>query len=183
MTRLRAPYEGKLFDGLLDCYVLEDGRHLVSQRGVVRALTNGGRDRGDLGTYLERLPSRFAGLTAAAEVEFSLPGGGVAKGREAMWFVDLLKAYDEADDAGELHPRANPSTTTRNRDGARAGAAVRAHSNVRADLTPSMARSGRFVEVVRGVGLRVRCFSAVLMPIPSSTIRHCPMGCPFGGAS
>jgi hypothetical protein len=42
-------------------------------------------------------------LAAQPEIDFSLPGGGTAKGREAQWVVDLLRAYDEADDAGVLH--------------------------------------------------------------------------------
>jgi len=103
MNKIKATHQGTIFDGLLDCYVLDDERRVVSQRGVVRALTAGGRDRGDLGQYLGRLPSRFATLATATEIDFVRPDGGTAKGREAQWVVDLLKAYDEAEDLGELH--------------------------------------------------------------------------------
>lgn len=102
-TKPRATHAGTLFGGLLDCYVLEDERRVVSQRGVVRTLTDGGREGGNLGAYLARLPNSSALLAAGAEVEFTLPGGGTAKGREATWLVDLLRAYDEASDLGQLH--------------------------------------------------------------------------------
>jgi hypothetical protein len=103
MTRVKATHAGTLFDGLLDCYVLQDERRVVSQRGIVRGITAGGRESGNLQAYLAKLPSRFGYLATGAEVEFTRPDGGTAKGREAQWVVDLLKAYDEADDAGELH--------------------------------------------------------------------------------
>jgi hypothetical protein len=103
VTRPKATHTGTLLDWLLDCYVLDDDRRVVSQRGVVRALTEGGRERGDLGRYLARLPQEFSHLQAAPEIEFSSPSGP-AKGREAQWLVDLLRAYDEADDSGALHP-------------------------------------------------------------------------------
>lgn len=101
--RPKALHVGTLFDGLLDCYVLDDERRVVSQRGVIRALT-GGAEAGNIDRYLRRLPSRFADLATGPEIEISRPGGGVAKARDAAWLVDLLRAYDEAADAGELHP-------------------------------------------------------------------------------
>jgi hypothetical protein len=42
-------------------------------------------------------------LAVPAEILFTLPGGGVAKGREAQWVVDLLRAYKAAGRAGQLH--------------------------------------------------------------------------------
>lgn len=86
---------GKLFEELgvdVDCYVLEGPRRVLSQRGILRAIRgkNDGRERGDLGVYLSRLPSRYAELATATEIEFTLPGGGIAIGREAQWFVVLL---------------------------------------------------------------------------------------------
>lgn len=105
--RAIATHAGTIFDGAADCYVLDDGRRVLSGRGMVRTLTsspeNAGRESGNIGAYLARLPNGSALLASGAEIEFSLPGGGVAKGREATWFIDLLKAYDEADDAGDLH--------------------------------------------------------------------------------
>lgn len=100
-TLVQATHRGTLFDGLLECYVLDDGRRVLSQRGIVQALNSGAKD-GKLDRYLDRLPSRFASLQAGPEIEFQSPTGA-AKGREAQWLVDLLSAYDEANDAGELH--------------------------------------------------------------------------------
>jgi hypothetical protein len=68
---------------------LDDGRRVVSQRGVV-GLLSGGAEVGNLGRFMSRLPSRFAQITAEPKIEFDLPGGGVAYGREGTWLVDLL---------------------------------------------------------------------------------------------
>ncbi len=100
---------GEIFDGALDCYVLDDDRRVVSQAGVVRLLTEKpgesvAVERGNLGRYLGRLPSRYAALATRPTVEFSPPGGGVAKGVDATTIVDILRAYDEADDTGSLLP-------------------------------------------------------------------------------
>jgi hypothetical protein len=100
MDRIKATHAGTLFDGLLDCYVLADERRVVSQRGIVHAIS--GRESGNLKAYVERLPAAFGLLEAGAEIEFIGPTGP-AKGRDAQWFVDLLKAYDEADEADVLH--------------------------------------------------------------------------------
>jgi hypothetical protein len=102
MSTPKATHRGTIFEGLLDCYVLDDERRVVSQRGIVRTLS--GRDTGALAPYLNRLPKRFAYLASGAdEVTFRTPEGATAKGREATWLVDLLRAYSEAADAGELH--------------------------------------------------------------------------------
>lgn len=103
MKKIRATHTGQLFDGLLDCYVLEDGRRVVSQRGVVRAITGDANGSAPLGQYLRRLPNEYGHLATQTVVEFARPDGGTANGREAVWLVDLLRAYDEADDAGLLH--------------------------------------------------------------------------------
>jgi hypothetical protein len=100
MSRIKAVCVGVLFGGVVDCYVLEDGRRVISQRGAVRALT-GGTDHGRLGQLIGRLPQRFAHLTVGP-IAFSLPSGGTATGHEAQWFVDVLRAYKAAWRAGEL---------------------------------------------------------------------------------
>jgi len=71
----KAVAKGVLFDGLCDCFVLEDGERILSQRGIVRAIS-GGRDRGDLRDYLAALPSEFSFLGSAASVRFSQPSDG-----------------------------------------------------------------------------------------------------------
>lgn len=99
----KALYAGKLFDGLVDCYVLDDGRRVISQRGMVRSLS-GGPGRGNVSRYIERLPSQFNGLTVVPEIHFAIPTGGRAIGREHAWAVDVWQAYVDAHFAGELHP-------------------------------------------------------------------------------
>jgi len=114
-TKLKAVASGVLFEEMgtpVDCYVLEDGRRVLSSRGELRALRPGGRDRGDLGQYLARLPNRFASLTRGHEIEFSAPqphGGHVlCVGRDAAHLVDVCAAYAEAFAEGELHPSQIP---------------------------------------------------------------------------
>jgi hypothetical protein len=99
---LKATHTGQLFAGLLDCYVLEDERRVVSQRGVVRALTGSATGSAPLGRYLDRLPARFAHLAAQPEIAFASPTGP-AKGRSVEWLSELLDAYVDAFMAGELH--------------------------------------------------------------------------------
>jgi hypothetical protein len=106
-TRIKAVCEGVLFDGLVDCYVLDGGLAIISQRGGVRALT-GGTDHGRLGQLVARLPARFASLAAGPVFDITLPAGGTASGRDAEWFVDVLQAYVDAHFAGELHSAQEP---------------------------------------------------------------------------
>lgn len=107
MTRPKATHTGTLFDGLLDCYVLDDERRVVSQRGMVRALS-GGSDSGNLGQYLARLPGNSAVSTLGTVVEFATPNGAVAKGIEATAIPDLLQLYIAALEAGTLHAQQVP---------------------------------------------------------------------------
>ncbi len=93
----------------VECYVLEDGKRVITERGAVKALTNGdSHKRNDLGQYLGRLPGRFAELATRPAIEFSLISGGVAHGRDARWFVEVCQAYVDAYFAGELHAKQYP---------------------------------------------------------------------------
>lgn len=109
MTRLKAIAEGKMLDGLIECYVLENGRRVISQRGIVKALTtqnaaeNDGRKAGDFEQYLAKLPENHRPKSTDASLEFERPGGGIASGREGSFFVDLCQSYVAAFVAGELH--------------------------------------------------------------------------------
>lgn len=104
---------GTIFGGLVDCYVLNDKTRVVSMRGAVRALTrdaenigkSGGHETGNLGQYLRRLPSNYAHLAAGTSRRFTLPSRGMANGITAEQFYDILVAYSEAADLGEItHP-------------------------------------------------------------------------------
>lgn len=78
-------------------------------RAIVGALTGSGseagRKSGGLEGYTARLPAKYAALSAGASIEFVTTSGVKAKGRTSVWFVDLLRAYDEACDGGLLHPK------------------------------------------------------------------------------
>lgn len=100
-TRIKAIATGTIFDGAVDCYVLANEMRVVSQRGVIRALSGAAGSK-DLTRTINRLPSRFAHLSLPPPLEFCLPGGGTALGRDAQWFVDVLKAYKSAWRAGEI---------------------------------------------------------------------------------
>lgn len=107
-ARLKATCGGTLVDiGInADCYVIErEGQpplRVMSQRGILRAL--GANEKGAFQQYLARIPNGEALLASPTEVEFELPGGGVAIGRPAEWFVDVLRAYKAAWRAGKLKP-------------------------------------------------------------------------------
>jgi hypothetical protein len=101
--RVKAIATGTLFGGSVDCYVLANEMRVVSQRGVIRALS-GGTESGNIGRYIGRLPNKFAHLSSGPALEIELPGGGVAVARDAQWFVDVLKAYKAAWRDGELKP-------------------------------------------------------------------------------
>jgi hypothetical protein len=96
----------------VECYILEDGRYVISASGEAKALASlgnaeesRGRKRGDLKTYLERLPKEVAHLAAAASIQFLTTRGDVAHGREAQQFIDDCAAYSEALERGLLHPK------------------------------------------------------------------------------
>ncbi|HRE87599.1 MAG TPA: hypothetical protein PK095_00545 [Myxococcota bacterium] len=97
----------KLGPAEVDCYVLEGGIRVLAQRSILNALAgekNGGTGFGHLGRYLARLPATYADLSVAPVLEFTPPRGGrTVKGRPTSWFIDLLRAYDEADDLDLLH--------------------------------------------------------------------------------
>ncbi|NUP08419.1 MAG: hypothetical protein HOW73_20405 [Polyangiaceae bacterium] len=111
MTKTKAATRpGFLFGGAAECFVLADGRRVLSQRGALRAITvkSDGKATGpgshDLDRFIARLPKRFGYLSAVPAIEFVTQDGKAAHGREARWFVQVCNAYVEAALAGELHP-------------------------------------------------------------------------------
>lgn len=102
MNRPKATHTGSLFEGRLDCYVLDDERRVISANGTVRALTAGAVERGDLSRYINGLPSRFAELASRPKIEVTRPEGGTAHCYEATFLADLCQAYVDALGAGEL---------------------------------------------------------------------------------
>ena len=105
MSRPKAITTGVLsFGGVeIDCYNLDNGERVISQRAIVRALTGTSKPTG-LGPYLGAIPQEHAGFLARAnsEIEFVLPSGSTSIGRNAEWLIDLCNAYVDAALAGHL---------------------------------------------------------------------------------
>ncbi len=91
-------------DGKYLCYVLDNGKRVISQREVVRALTK--QSKGDLGRYLESQnlkPFISNRIVAGQTIQFSIPGNPVtAIGYEAPLLLDICDAYLRARDEGAL---------------------------------------------------------------------------------
>ncbi len=103
MKPIKAVVKGTLFDGKVDCYVLDDERRVISQRGIVRGIS-GGRESGSLDRYLTRLPLGFSDLKLGPEIEIITVHGSKAIARNASDFVTICDAYVDAGLAGKLHP-------------------------------------------------------------------------------
>src|SRR5262249_18705833 len=68
-----ALFPGKLNVGVeVDCYVLNDLRRVISQRGMVKILS-GGRESGGLQRYLNNLHSSFNTFSADQPIRFRIP--------------------------------------------------------------------------------------------------------------
>ncbi len=86
---------------IVECYVTGDGRRMVSNSGLIRAIVDGPK-HGTLERYIEAIPSQFRPKASAPNVELERPEGGIAICREATFLIDLCEAYDKADEAGAL---------------------------------------------------------------------------------
>lgn len=73
VTVPRATHSGRLKFANVECHVLDNGTRLVTQRGVVAALS-GGRESGNLAPYIDRIPNKPGGFDAGA-IDFHLKTG------------------------------------------------------------------------------------------------------------
>lgn len=100
----------KIGDIEIPCYVLDDGRRVLTQRGLLGGLemARGGRDGDRLGSFIANRsisPYVSSGLLTAtgSPVKFRAPGRGpVAFGYEATILADLCEAVLAARRAGAL---------------------------------------------------------------------------------
>lgn len=93
--------ELKFGDIRIECHVLDNGTRLITQRGVVAALS-GGRESGDLARYIDRIPNKPDGLELGP-IPFRPAGRGPsAHGLRADQFVQLVALYVQASDDGSL---------------------------------------------------------------------------------
>lgn len=93
---------GRWADHNLDCYVLDDGRRVLSQRSILK-LVAGTSDNGNLATYLDAV-SNGAAKNPSGAIEF-LSGGGVrCLGREAKDVAAVANVFVVAALEGRLTP-------------------------------------------------------------------------------
>jgi len=87
-ARPKAVASGKLRFGSLevDCYVLDNGQRVISQKGILGVLT--GHKRGGWDQYLSKLPEKYGAIKGVTSISFDSPNG-LAVGRDAMFLVDL----------------------------------------------------------------------------------------------
>lgn len=101
-----ALFPGKLTigDGEFGCYVLDNGKRVLSQREVVRALT--GLVKGDLSRYLNArnlTPYIDERTVSPQTIQFRISGNPVtANGYEATLLLDICDAYLRAREEGAL---------------------------------------------------------------------------------
>jgi hypothetical protein len=95
----------KMGDLELECHVLNDGRRVLTQREVVRAIS-GGRESGNLGRYLDRNPLTASNFQAGPVIRFNVPGvPQTAIGYEATLLIEICDKYLEARDQKLLKGR------------------------------------------------------------------------------
>jgi hypothetical protein len=87
----------------VDCYVLEDGQRVISTKGIQAGI--GASKNGHLDRLLDKLPEKYRPDSVRPSIEFVLPTGGVASGRDRKAFVDICDAYSAAWADGKLHPK------------------------------------------------------------------------------
>jgi len=103
----KADYKGtlKIGDGL-PCFVLDDGRRVISGRGITKAIGMKGRGQGTarIAALIKRKDSRFTDLALAIENPILIDSGAPlpTQGYEAPLLVDLCEAMLDLRDAGLL---------------------------------------------------------------------------------
>lgn len=95
--------EGTIFTGV-SCYVLDNGKRVVTKRTMVAALSGGAEDS-KLERYIKHLPNGSALFSTGQHIEFQLLTNGTAFGVEAHTIARMLRLYADAWGAGAL--RAN----------------------------------------------------------------------------
>lgn len=102
----------KIGDVSLQCYVLEDGRRVLTQ-GTLQQGIGMSRGGGSMGAqrishFIERIESKSVdtnGLSVRSKsrIEFKIPGGGIAYGYEATLLPEICDAVLEARRVGVLN--------------------------------------------------------------------------------
>lgn len=100
----RAVAEGVLLPGELDapCAVLDDGRRVLTARGMISTLTGGGAKDGKMGRNLERLQP-YLPADRVRPSEFISLSGSPAHAYDAQALVDVCRALSRLRREGKLH--------------------------------------------------------------------------------
>jgi len=85
----------------VQCHVLNDGRRVLTQGEVVRALT-GGADTSNLSRYLSRIEGFDSRLLSEEPIAFKVPPSAMALGYEATLLIEICDAYLKARDERRL---------------------------------------------------------------------------------
>jgi hypothetical protein len=101
-----AKHHGKI--GSVDCYVLEDGRCVLSKRTALAALGDSATGSKDFGRNIERLSKRISMLPAPPVFEFRTPDGKLSHAIDDESFSNIITAYVDGLVQGKLHPRQIP---------------------------------------------------------------------------
>jgi hypothetical protein len=107
VTLPKADYKGTLKIGNgLPCFVLDDGRRVISGRGITKAIGMKGRGQGTarIAALIRKNQSKFNELALAIEKPLLLDSGAPlpTQGYEAPLLVDLCQAVLELRDSGLL---------------------------------------------------------------------------------
>jgi hypothetical protein len=97
--------EGKIGD--VSCYVLDDGRAVLTKTSTQEALSAGAGSR-NFDRLLARLQQKTGQITVAPVFEFDLPGGGLAEAIDDESFANIVQAYVDGLVLGKLHPQQIP---------------------------------------------------------------------------
>lgn len=104
-----APRDGVLKFGEVEipCLTLESGEALLTGRGILRVFA--GPKRGDLKTFIARIPGVSSGFSLVPKGEYQLPdNNALATCYPAETLIDICTFYVNALSAGTLHPKQVP---------------------------------------------------------------------------
>jgi P63C domain len=98
-------FQGSLDLGgiIIECHVLSDHRRVLTQREVVRVISDG-RESGNLQRYLQRNPAIDDNFLDGRTIDFLVPGGNRANGYEAEVLIEICDKYLEARAQNRLKP-------------------------------------------------------------------------------
>lgn len=105
MTRPKATHHGKI--GSVDCYVLDDGRCVLS-KNTAQAELSGGAGSRNFDRLLDRLASKVGQISVAPVFDFQTTSGAIAEAIDDESFANIVQAYVDGLVLGKLHAQQVP---------------------------------------------------------------------------